>query len=76
MLLDHVKKLICDIMHDDTKLTSADVMDVCVRLTDCLERRCDVTPLFSRCVQQLSYDFLFTTCTVIRFISCTYRLIA
>jgi len=62
LLIERLKTLIRQVIRDASKVTGQDVAELLVNTEGTLQRRVDVTPAVSKCLQQLTFDFLFILC--------------
>uniref|UniRef100_A0A0P5J8S4 Codanin-1 n=1 Tax=Daphnia magna TaxID=35525 RepID=A0A0P5J8S4_9CRUS len=61
-LIDRLKTLIRQVIRDASKVTEQDLTDLLSNSEGTLHRRVDVTPIVSKCLQQLTFDLLFIVC--------------
>ena len=61
-LIEKLKTLIRQVIRDAAKVTGQDVAELLANTEGTLQRRVDVTPAVSKCLQQLTFDFLFILC--------------
>lgn len=61
-LIERLKTLIRQVIRDACKVTGQEVAELLASTDGTLRRRVDVTPLVSKCLQQLTFDFLFILC--------------
>lgn len=61
-LIDRLKTLIRQVIRDASKVTEQDLTDLLSDSEGTLHRRVDVTPIVSKCLQQLTFDLLFIVC--------------
>lgn len=54
--------MIRQVIHDVAKVTAQDVATLLSHTEGTLQRRVDVTPGVSKCLQQLTFEFLFILC--------------
>lgn len=62
VLADQLKALIRQIVRDETNVSRQDVAELLSRTEGSLLRRVDVMPAIFKCLQQLTFDFLFILC--------------
>lgn len=67
-LIDHLKLSIRHIIRDSSKLANQDITDLLQLTQRTLQNRKDVTPVVFKCIQHLTFDFLFILCNLIIFI--------
>ncbi|KAI9565452.1 hypothetical protein GHT06_009244 [Daphnia sinensis] len=61
-LIDRLKTLIRQVIRDASKVSEQDLIDLLSNCEGTLHRRVDVTPIVSKCLQQLTFDLLFIVC--------------
>ena len=61
-LIERLTNMIRQIIQDVAKVTGQDVAELLANTEGTLQRRVDVTPAVSKCLQQLTFDFLFILC--------------
>ena len=66
-LIERLKTLIRQVIRDAAKVTGRDVAELLSNTEGTLQRRVDVTPAVSKCLQQLTFDFLFILCKYFSF---------
>ncbi len=62
MLIGQLKTMIRQVVRDVAKVTAQDVATLLSHTEGTLQRRVDVTPGVSKCLQQLTFEFLFILC--------------
>jgi hypothetical protein len=73
-LIERLKTLIRQVIRDASKVTGQEVAELLASTDGTLHRRVDVTPLVSKCLQQLTFDFLFILCINISHQRISYNL--
>lgn len=61
-LIDQLKTMIRQVVRDASKVTAQDVAALLGQTEGTLQRRVDVTPAVFKCLNQLTFDFLFILC--------------
>lgn len=64
-LIDHLKSRVREIIQDEVKMDSGDMMQLISECDATLHRRMDLMPVIFKCVHQLTFDLLFVLCKFI-----------
>lgn len=62
ILIDQLKTSIRQVIRDASKVTDKDLTNLLSQVEGTLLRRIDVIPAVFKCLQQLTFDFLFIMC--------------